>query len=322
VGFAQAYTPLWQSDAELNADFDAIKATGARWLRFDMMWSVVQGGGPDSWSWGTMDRAVAAAKARGFQILATLAYTPAWARPAGAPTDKYPPVDPNTFATFAEAAVQRYAPQGIHTFEIWNEPNTGFWSPLPDAAAYTRLLQAAYPVMKIADPSATVIVGGFAGQGDSLNWKAPDGSGIAPYRFLDEMYAAGAAGFFDAAGIHPYSIPGGPTAGGEWNPFQQAPAVHDLMAAHGDGAKLIWATEGGAWTGTSGNAVSEEVQAQYAGDYATMWQQWSFTGPFFFYTLRDRSTNTAEREDNFGVMHVDGTPKAAYQTISAVVIGP
>jgi hypothetical protein len=322
VGFAQAYVPLWQSSAELNRDFDAIKATGAQWVRFDMVWSVVQAGGPTSFDWSTTDRAVAAANARGLKVLAVLGYTPTWARAPGASSDKYPPADPNTFATYARAAAQRYAPQGVHSYEIWNEENTGFWAPLPNPVTYTQLLKLAYPAIKTIDASATVIVGGFAGQGDTNMWKAADGSGIAPYRFLTEMYAAGAAGSFDAVAIHPYSIPGGPSAGGEWNPFTQAPAIHTLMANHGDTNKRIWATEGGAWTGTSPNAVSETTQAQYARDYLTLWTQWSYTGPFFLYTLRDRSTNTTDREDNFGVMHTDGTPKTAYQTISTTVIGP
>ena len=135
IGFVQAYLPLWQPAAELARDFDAIAATGARWVRFDVMWSVVQEHGRESWDWSTADRAIQAARARGLNVLATLTNTPEWARPSGATSDKFAPLDPADFARFAAAAVARYAPQGVHAYEIWNEPNVGFWQPLPDPTA-------------------------------------------------------------------------------------------------------------------------------------------------------------------------------------------
>ena len=60
--------------------------------------------------------------------------------------------------SFAAAVAQRYAPQGVQDFEIWNEPNNMvFWLPAPNPAAYVQLLQAADTDIKAVDPGAFVI---------------------------------------------------------------------------------------------------------------------------------------------------------------------
>jgi hypothetical protein len=312
VGFAQAYSPLFERESVVQREFDDIASTGAGWVRFDMIWSVIEADGPGEFDWRATDRAVAAASERDLQVLATLAYSPEWARAPGTPTDKYPPTDPADFAAYARAVAARYAPKGVHAYEIWNEPNTGFWSPAPDPVAYTRLLRLADAAIKEVDPGATVVSGGLARQGTALDWVAADGSGMSPWRFLREMYAAGAAGSFDVLGHHPYSQPGHPALDQPANTFQQTPALHELMRAQGEGDKEIWGTEAGAWTGTSEGAVSLAEQATLIVDSVTLWQRWSYTGPLFVYTLRDRADNPAEREDNFGLLEVDFTPKPAY----------
>ncbi len=312
IGFAQAYTPLFESSRALRSDFAAIAATGARWVRFDMTWSVIQPDGPTSFDWGATDRAVAAARSHGLHVLATLAYTPKWARAPGTKTDKYPPVDPADFARFARAAVQRYAPLGVHHYEVWNEPNTGFWAPKPDPVAYSALLEQAYVAIHGVDPKATVLSGGLAPQGPVLDWVASDGSGMSPWHFLAAMYGAGARGSFDALAHHPYTIPYGPRSPTPANALLQTVALHALMVDHGDGAKRIWATEVGSFTGTADGAVSEGRQALELVDSVTIWQQWPYTGPLFVYTLRDRSARPSEREDNFGLLTSEGAPKDSY----------
>jgi polysaccharide biosynthesis protein PslG len=311
VGFAQAYNPLWESDAQLGADFDAIKATGAKWVRYDFDWGAVQGNGPNSWNWAVVDRGVNAARARGLNVLATLAYTPAWARPGGT-DDKTPPTNPADYASFARAAAARYGPQGVQAYEIWNEPNNSdFWKPAPDVAAYTTMLRTAYAAIKGVDPQATVITGG----------SSPEGGADAPASWLSGIYANGGGGSFDAVGHHPYTgMPYGPSTNAPWNPFQQTVDIHNVMVNHGDGGKLIWGTEAGAWTGTSQNAVSESTQAQYVSQYLQGWSNWaSFTGPFFYYGLRDQGTDLGNREDNFGLEHADGSPKPGLSTLTSDV---
>ena len=115
-------------------------------------------------SGGTFDRVVTEASARGLHVLATPLYTPAWARAAG--TDPlYPPSDLARYAAFCSAAVAHFAPLGVHHWEIWNEPNRGFWKPAPDPARYTAMLKLAYAAIKAQDPSAFVVSGGLSPYG-------------------------------------------------------------------------------------------------------------------------------------------------------------
>lgn len=52
---------------------------------------------------------------------------------------------------------------GVHTFEIWNEPNYAqFWPSAPNAAEYVTMLKAGYAAVKTADPGATVLMGGLS----------------------------------------------------------------------------------------------------------------------------------------------------------------
>src|SRR4051794_37751255 len=63
---AGGYMLLWESDAALARDLDAVVATGAQWVRFDFDWQSAQPE-PGRFNWGPIDRVVAGARARGLQ---------------------------------------------------------------------------------------------------------------------------------------------------------------------------------------------------------------------------------------------------------------
>lgn len=315
VGVSPGAGLLWEPDAELARDLDLVKASGMRWVRLDFDWASiedVQG----RYDWTNLDRVVAAVRTRGLEVLALPAYTPPWARPAG--TDSHtPPSDPAAFARFVGAAAARYAPQGVQAFEIWNEPNiSAFWQPKPDPAAYARLLVAAAAAVHSANPVATVISGGLSPATDEA-----DGSSIRPATFLRALYAAGAAASFDAVAVHPYSFPALPTdtTTAEWNTFQALPLLHELMAANGDAGKRIWLTEVGAPTGTSPDAVSEARQADIVTAAVTAAPSWAWTGPTFLYSIRDAGSDGGDREQNFGLLRRDFSPKPAWTALTAML---
>jgi hypothetical protein len=307
------------SPAELAREFDTYRAGGAGWTRIDINWELIQRNGPNTFDWVAFDRVVQAARARGLSVLATILYTPRWARPAG--TDgTYAPSDLSAYSSFAAAAAAHYAPMGVHTWEIWNEPNIGFWKPAPDPERYTQMLKLAYAAIKRADPTAFVVSAGLSPYGARGDASAHE---MNPLTFLERMYAAGAHGRFDALGWHPYNFRGidyHPASA--WSQVAETkPSARSIMAANGDGDKQIWGTEFGAPTGTAGDAVSEAAQAQLVtAGYAT-WKTWSFAGPLFWFSFRDAGTNRSDREDNFGLLRFDFSPKpsfAAYQRAAGV----
>jgi hypothetical protein len=305
------------SATDLARDLDMYKGAGSRWARIDVNWEVIQRGGPASYDWAPFDRVVQASTSRGLTVLATILYTPAWARPGGTGAST-PPTDLSTYAAFARTAVQHFAPMGVHTWEIWNEPNIGFWSPAPDPARYTQMLRLAYPAIKQADPSAFVISAGLSPYGA---YGQSTATLMNPLTFLERMYAAGAAGSFDALGWHPYNFTGiffHPASA--WSQVAETtPSARSMMIANGDGAKQIWGTEFGAPTGTASSAVSETSQATLVKDGYAKWKTWSFAGPLFWYSARDQGTNSADREDNFGLVKYDYAPKPSFSAFQAVV---
>jgi hypothetical protein len=322
VGFSPGGGLVWESDADLARDLDNAASTGAKLIRVDVNWTGVQPNGPSQFRWSYVDRAVNAVQARGMHVLMTLDYTPLWARRPSCSSSMFcPPADPNAYANFARAAAGRYGPQGVHAYEVWNEPNLGqWWVGGPDAPGYVTLLKAAYPAIHAGDPGATVVTGGLAPHGDL---GASPNDPVSPVNFLKAMYAAGAHGFFDAFGIHPYPpLPHAPLSGKVgWNALLQTRLEHDTMVAGGDGNKQIWGTEYGAPTGTSSKSVSEATQAQYVIDGYNYWSGLSFTGPLFVDTLRDGMTSGSDWSAHMGVTRSDFSPKPALGAMRTLVRG-
>jgi hypothetical protein len=316
TGFAQGHTILWVSDDQLARDLDGMVRAGAGWLRLDFDWPSIQSGGRDRWNWGPTDRVVAAASARGLSILAVPAYTPDWARPAGT-SGHHPPTDPADYARFVGVAAERYAPRGVHHWEIWNEPNLDdFWQPAPDPVAYTELLVAASAAIHGVDRTATVMNGGLAPASDIF------GDALAPRSFLMMMYAAGAGPAIDAVAMHPYSFPYAPMLRADWNAFSTLPQTHALMARFGDGRKPIWATESGFGTGSDEHSVNESVQALRMRQLVDAWYEFDFTGNLFLYTYRDLSATSPMAFERMGLVRADGSPKPAFRVFQQAIEQP
>jgi polysaccharide biosynthesis protein PslG len=303
-----------EDPAMLSRDLDALASTHTAWVRFDINWAQIQGGGPSSYSWAAIDRVASGIVARGMQPLGVIVFTPAWARPAGT-TGHHAP-DPAQYAAFAHTAVQHYSALGVHAYEVWNEPNIqNFWES-PDVGLYTRMLQAAYPAIKGADPSATVLTGGTAPA-------ASNGTNIAPVDFLKGIYANGGKGSFDAVAHHPYCWPALPGDAKDWSAWYQmygtATSLRSLMVANGDGAKKIWGTEFGAPTnGPAGSYVSEDVQAAALKAAWKLWGSYDWAGPLMWYAGRDLGTATTTRENFFGLLRNDFSAKPAFTALQAL----
>ncbi len=314
VGFSPGADILWATPADQARELDLMAATGAHWLRLDFPWPSIEPSRGQS-NWAPFDTLVGAAHQRGFEIVGLAGYAPGWATQAASPGA--PPVDPTAYGRFVGALAQRYGPQGVHVWELWNEPNLrSSWSADPNPAAYAVLLEAGSAAARAADPLARILSGGLAPATD-----ARDGSQMSPITFVTGIYSAGAGDSLDAVAIHPYSYPALPrdTSTSSWNTYQRLPLVHDVMAANGDGEKQIWLTEFGAPTGTANGAVSLTAQATMAREGLLGSLGWSWSGPLFWYALRDRGTDPADREANFGLARRDFSLKPAYSTFVATI---
>jgi polysaccharide biosynthesis protein PslG len=333
IGLSYGDTLPGLSRTALAQTLDDAVALGTRWIRVDLAWSDVQYQSAGSYDWSGFDRVVHAARARNLGVLPILAYTPAWARPAGCDSDKCAPADANAFASFAAAATRRYAPQGVHSWEIWNEPNIGgFWQPAPDIAQYVGLVRAVVPAIKGTDSAATVVSGGLA--------PAPSSGGdISQIDYLTGFSNLGGPQLVDAIGYHPYSFPVPPAYDADWNAWAQIAATprsfQSVLAAHGYAGKKIWITEYGAPTNGPGlgatasdykviatpgpDHVDEALQAQMATDSVGLAKSSSTIVALFWYSYRDLGTGTSTIENFFGLRRYDGSPKPAYAALKQAI---
>lgn len=317
VGFSLSYPALGDDDAVLDADMAAITASGAGWVRIDVDWSAIENR-QGTFDWRYVDRAVAAASRYHLQVLALLAYTPAWARPANT-TDKHPPTDATDMAAFAGVAAARYAARGVTAFEIWNEPNSrNFWQPRPSAQAYAALLTTVAPAVRAAAPGAVIVSGGLAPAIDASN-----GSEISPVTFLERVLAAGGGDHLDAVGVHPYSYPALPSdqSTSAWNTFVRLPLVHQVLTDAGLDDRPLWLTEVGAPTGTHSRAVDEARQAEIVVDAIATARTLPWVQRTFVFTQRDSGDNAGDIESQFGLRRYDGTPKPAYDALTTLLHG-
>jgi hypothetical protein len=193
---------------------------------------------------GQMDALVAQAARFGMSVLPIVIYAPSWDASGGSKYVLPRPARDGPYGAFLTALVHRYGPGGsfsqthpsavpITRWQIWNEPDVGFFWPVqPFAATYVALLKAASHAIRAADPSAQVVLAGLA----NYSWQA-----------LATIYQVpGARAAFDVAAAHPYTA----EPDGVITILQY---VRKVMDENGDRAKPLIASELG-WTSSAGNA--------------------------------------------------------------------
>jgi hypothetical protein len=328
---------LWESEMERIADLNSIAASGAKWLALDIDWASIEHQ-RGKYRWGPTDKVILLAKARGLKVLGILAYAPKWAAGASCPAGNTHclPVQAQDYANFAKQVVARYGNfaanlnfrGGLAGVQIWNEPNHYPFVQKVDIAMYSSMLKLTWTAVKSVDWASIVVAGGLSPAPDD-----PSGRDLSPATFLNALYYSGAKGHFDAVGHHPYSFPCSPLTEAPWNAYHQTLSLRWIMAWHGDGAKRIWGTETGVPTGTPvgscstsafAKASTEPVQALYAAQKILRWtQDWaSFTGPLFWFQIRDNGTNPSAINDNFGLLRRDFSQKVAFETFRQLAASP
>ncbi len=92
------------------------------------------------------------------------------------------------FAKWATAAVKQFRGRGI-VWEVYNEPNTGFWTPAPNVSDYVKLaLETSKSIHQLA-PDEQVIGPGVWG---------------FDFPFIEECLRAGLLNYWSAVSVHPY----------------------------------------------------------------------------------------------------------------------
>jgi hypothetical protein len=308
-----------------------IHEAGFRWIRQEFPWEdIEQSARGDFWdhkwnisAWEKYDRIVELAAKYGLQIIARLGNPPAWSRTDGDARGSFAPPDNfEDFGDFVYTIVSRYKGK-IKYYQIWNEPNIyPEWGEQPvDAAAYVRLLQIAYRRAKEADPECVILSAGLAQTLETGPMNLND------LTYLQQMYDAGAKGYFDIMGVMAYGLwtgPGDHRASPELTNFSRPQLIRDIMVRNGDADKPLWATEVG-WNTVPPDfpafplygRVTEEQQARYAVKaYQRAQEEWPWMGVLnYWFFKRATDTETDQVFYYFRMVEPDFTPLLVYEAM-------
>jgi hypothetical protein len=295
-----------------------VREMGAPWIVEYFPWGYYEPA-PGRLNWEHPDLVVDHALRQGLTVIARIDYVPEWARPdPEGTTPRY--LDEEHFpdyAAFVAAFAEHFRGRVQHII-VWNEPNLSFeWGYRPvDPVAYTRLLQLTYEQVKVVAPDAQVLAAGLA---PTLG----GGGNMADLDFLQAMYEAGAAPYFDALAAHAYGWrfpPDDPPAPEVIN-FRRVELLRQVMERNGDAHKPIYITEAG-WNDHPrwAKAVRPAQRITYtvrAYELAEDWDwcetlaMWVFRLPWRTYTFQDYFTFVTE----------DFIPKPVYDEVQRYARG-
>jgi hypothetical protein len=301
------------SPSEADHSIAVAKSVHAQIVRVEIPWAALEpreGRGLDPRALAYTDRLMADAETAGIKVIMTVERTPCWASSAPAKllrkchpgmasaASAYPPTSTTPYAAIVAFLARRYG-SGLAALEVWSEPdqvNEAYFAGPEKVARYAALLRAAYPAIKQADPSVTVLGGSLTGS-----------NGL----FLKALYAAGIKGFYDGLSVHYYNLT-----------LASVRSIHQVQLANGD-SKPIWLDEFG-WSSCWPRQRSQQQQ----GCVTAATQALNLTNTFralarvpyvaaaAVYKLED------SRSEDFGVLSERGLRKPAFTGLSRALSSP
>jgi hypothetical protein len=279
----------------------------------------------DRYDWSNVDRIVRHARNQGIHIIARMGLVPAWARPDSddefTTLNTLPEESYADFARFVADFAARYAGVIDHII-IWNEPNLAFeWGyQQVTPAGYVRLLQAVYGPAHAANPNVLILAAPLA---PTLE---PPGSaaGLDDLLYLQGVYEAGGADYFDGLAMHTYGFtepPDAPAAENALN-FRRAELLHGIMDRYRDTETPVFVTETGwnddpRWT----KAVPPSDRIAYTIDaFQIAEQEWGWLDKLCLWVFR-YPTPTFNYPDYFTLVTTDFQLKPIYYAVQAYARG-
>lgn len=172
---------------------------GMRWVKQQVRWEQIEKVQGEI-DWRLLDFVMPSAQKFNIKMLLSIVTAPEWAREAEANLERHgPPADPQTFASFVSAILNRY-PGQIHAIEVWNEQNLDRdWTSVHglNAAKYVELLRASYQSIKATDPGIIVISGALSPTGIDDGIHAVD-----DFKYMERQIEAGMLDWADCVGAH------------------------------------------------------------------------------------------------------------------------
>ncbi len=324
----------WRVDDLFPQDLEAVNELGFGWVKQTFAWRDIQPIEKSGYDWYRPDRIVEQTEAAGLKLIVRIDRQPTWSvlpyMPQNDITENQPPGNYQDFGDFCFELADRF--QGrIGAYQVWNEPNLDreWGEQTPNPAEYTDLLRVCYEGIKRGDPNAIVISAGLAPTGGPMPQAMPDAD------FLQGMYDAGAANYFDVLGLNAPGYKAPPElspeeglqeewGGFRWNTFRHVEDMRAIMVQNGDANKQVAILEMGwilqqeqhpeyQWFG-----VTEQQQADYlvgAYQYAREnWQPWIGLMTTLYFA---DSNWTAEQNEQYwwSIVLPDGSRRLAFEAL-------
>jgi hypothetical protein len=223
-------------------------------------------------------------------------------------------IDAASFAAWTGAFAARYGPGGtfwagradaalaLAQIEIFNEPYGAWYYQPVEPAAFARLYVAAVDAGRRANPATKYLLPvqpTIDENGTSRPWSP-------------ELWAAEPqiASRVDGLAVHPY---------GSWTPganpfwsYWKTRWIYDEWS-HRGAPRQLWLTEVGQCTSSvAPKCVSEAQQAEAVRFYVADARATPYIRAVFVFTHRDAPGDPANRENSFGIVRADLTPKPAF----------
>ena len=300
--------------AKIKRTLEMVREMGAPWIVEYFPWAYVENQ-PGRFGWNHTDLVIDHANQQGLQVIARLGYVPEWARPVDSSPLYLDEEYFEDFGRYAAEFARRYAGR-VEYMIIWNEPNLALeWGFAEvDPVKYVTMLKVVYPMIKEANPDMQILAGALA---PTL---APPGSldGMNDLAYLQAMYDAGTAPYFDILAIHAYgwySDPDEPADPTVVN-FRRSELLREVMVANGDEAKRTMITEGGwndhpRWTRAvrPGQRIDYTIRAYQVAQEEWPWMDavalWAFRYPW----------DAKSYQDYFTFVRTDFEPKPIYEEV-------
>jgi hypothetical protein len=300
---------LHPGEVDLRQRLTLMQNAGIKWGRQDFTWRDIERQ-PGVYDWEPYDELVALCQAHGLLLFGNLAYNPPF-------HDPRTPEGVEAYCALTRAAAKRYRGR-IDRWQIWNEPNGGFWK--GTAEQYARLLAAAGKAIHEANPDAKVL---------GLNMA-----------FCDVLWAqtilkAVPYDCFDIACFHPYRPPSAPEERFDWweldqyvkswhhndldvnyplirmTFLEQTEELVNVMRQFGP-PKPLWITEICWNTHIHPYGTSELRQADLLVRFHVLALASSQIDKVFWWTLKDVGDRQFDQADMVGLVRADLTPKYSY----------
>lgn len=298
-------------EQELEDALSQIVGGGFTWVRQSFYWSQIELK-PGQFDWTVSDRILdALSRHPQTRLIAVLDDRP-----------PVPPVDPDRFAAFAAAFAGRYG-SDVDYYQIWDEPNlSARWGGGPvNPAAYADLLAHTSRAIRAADPGARILLAGLAPTTET----GPQN--LSAVRYLERLYQADAAPYFDIVAGKPYGFDTGPEdrrVDETVLNFSRLILLREVMTEHGDEDKAVWASHWGwnalppDWTGAPSIWGQTDESTQAARTVAALERtrnEWPWAGALILEHFQPAVPSDDPRW-GFALVGLDGMPRPIYNAIA------